>query len=339
MSVDYRHSKVIQSIKGVDEHIKGNYSSQQLIQVLDDLIIRTITPIIETTNYVDQVISNLITWYSENSRRKISIIPKDKLLLLFMMYLATDDPRLKLRVLKRCRLERSIFFTIIDNWLSIVKGYPALTEELTKKKSKLIFNQIKQIESKVAYTGKNDLYSAIPTVSFWYKQSLDFKNQILQKYMRLVVKNSQAYYAYSSNLIELDDLTQNLIMAVSKAIDKYDVSKGVLTSYIKNWLMNAKGASTGQEYGVAYNIPQVQRKAYFTKDSPVSNIGVSLEDDEALNVEDTSMEEGIERRDTINRVRILAKAVDKTGTARMLMGIQEVLTCEQIARLKSVAVK
>jgi hypothetical protein len=137
---------------------------------------------------------------------------------------------------------------------------------------------------------------------------------------------------------DIEDLAQNFSLAVNKAIDKCDAQQGTLTSYIKNWIKDAKGnPQLRGEYGIAYTIPASQRRAMVqSTNNKAVNISVSIDDEELQGLRsESNIEEEYERKRTIDLVRVLAKRADPTGISRMFLGIGEILLPEELRQLET----
>jgi len=141
--------------------------------------------------------------------------------------------------------------------------------------------------------------------------------------MRHIV-NRVAYYRKQNSTAlshhEVEDLTHNYVVYALKAIDKFDSSKGTLTSYINNWL---RYAETSPRYdhisGYVFRLPQDQKLKIVNNESDANNFPVYIEDDEYLS---TSVEEDVENMEAL---KILAKIADPKGFARMALNIEEVI--------------
>ena len=122
MSLNYSHSNVMGIVKATKETISDNYSSSQYIEVLDTLLNNAIRPILRSTTFADVFISGVMHHYTENARRKISQVPKDKFLARGMLFLASDVYR-KPKLYKKLRVERSVSAIVIKRFLSATADY------------------------------------------------------------------------------------------------------------------------------------------------------------------------------------------------------------------------
>ena len=139
--------------------------------------------------------------------------------------------------------------------------------------------------------------------------------------------------------------------AITKAIDKYDSSKGALTSYINYWILNAQTYSNtnyGNEYGVAYTIPQVQKRNVQGTKATQVNFSVSLDaitsgegEDEEIDLKgflvgDDGVDKKIEAAQEASILMFLIKSADPLGLARLYLDLDEYISRkEKVLMLRS----
>lgn len=323
-------ANALDSLKRVKEQLGHNYTSFQLLSVLDQLLWKSMWPILRTTDYFDRVLANVIGWSATNPRRKLSSLPKDRFNTYAAAYLVADTPKVKLRILKKMRIERNILFYVVARFLEVMRDVPPA------KPSQKVVNAL-------AVFDHEGLWFAARESDYWHQQAIAFKGMIMEKYMRFVMMEAQQFHKqqrqHNPHLnFDLDDIAQNFILAVNKAIDKCDAQQGTLTSYIQNWIKDAKGnPQLRGEYGIAYTIPASQRRA--VAQSPKNkavNISVSIDSDELQHLRsESNVEEEFERKRTVELVRLLAKRADPTGISRMFLGIGEILEPQELKQLET----
>jgi hypothetical protein len=321
MAKHYVHSELMQALKQTKETIQENYSSAQYTQVWDELLFNALSPILTCTNIADIILADVLHFYVENHRRKVSTLNKEDALTNFFLFLACPISSKEKR-LKSLKLERNVLNIIIKTFLDKTKNYQELTTKLAKKTDPLIQEKIKEVEIRIGYTGYHDLYSVISTVRFWFDQANKFRNQILEKYLRLIVVEAQAYYKTNNSNMKLNDIIQNLVMFTLKALDKYDSDKGTLSTYIQQWLHHGKNMSAVQESGIAFLLPTNKR-------SEEQNISVSIDSEEVLQIEDENSTIDLDSLYIQRRVQLLAKIADPIGLGRVSLGISEVLSKQE----------
>jgi len=321
-------SSIVSSLKTVKEQIQGNYTSSQLLQVLDRLLEQAIVPIIENTTFMDRIVSVIIGWYTDNPCRKISSIGREKTFSLLFLYLAAKTVRAKKRILRQLRLERNILISTITLFLEHVRPYRDLMIRKIKTKDPFRRASLQQnlddIEKQVGAV--SEVYPMCETVTYWLAEAMRFKNMILEKYMRHIVNRAHAFQSQSGSRVDIEDLIQNFVLAASKAIDKADAGQGTLTTYINHWLKNASHNSiNGHEYGVAYVIPQSVKSKIARGESHDFNLALALDDKSLAPQLMVDPEIGMEQRMEQDLIRRLAKAADPEGFARIALSIPEVL--------------
>jgi hypothetical protein len=322
-------SHVLNVLKSVTERIDVNHTSGQLFEVLDTLLYRAIDPIIENSNYVDRMLSIVLAWYTQNQRRKISPLPKERFNTYVIAFLTTKDVTLRKKIYRRLGLERNITFFIVSRWLQLLRPWQDL--HIRHTRGEPVLQEMASIERSVLVFNNHNLFAIIQEAKCWYEKSSDFKQRLLEKYMRFIMLEALHHYKaqqlHNPHLrLELDEVAQNFVLATYKAIDKFDANRGTLTTYIQNWLKNAKVSNHFRhEYGTAYNIPHSRKMKIASKsDTTTNNLYVELDKEEVLEVADElSVEADVVRRNEIDFIRMLAKEADPEGIGRMFLGIGE----------------
>jgi DNA-directed RNA polymerase specialized sigma subunit len=159
---------------------------------------------------------------------------------------------------------------------------------------------------------------------------LQFKSSILKQYINLTHKYASAHIKHKNKNLSYDDLFQNIVAAVSKALDKYDSSKGALTSYIKYWIINALNQDNSHGEGLAYEVSHTQRQKMATGKSNDVNFSMSLSDKENSIADDNTPETIAEKKSSSERLLRLMKAADIDGIFRLVNNIDECLNKEEI---------
>lgn len=337
-------SIVIEKLKTVDERLSKNYSTEQLLSTLDELLLRAISAVINSTNFLDQKLITVATWYSTNQRRKITPMKKGQFIAAAMAYILSDS-KTKTRIYKKMSLERNLTLDLITQWQVLAKECVQLEVKMLCSPSEDIESRINYLRWQLRTSDPNRLYSDYHTVKYYTDLAYNFREQIAEKYMRKVATEAVMYHKdqreKNGSRMNLNDIGQNFMLAVYKAIDKCDVHKGTLTSYVDVWIKNAKTTNLYRdETGIAYNIPSGQRKQLAIGNSTIANFALSIDDEEVKNItSDYNQEEALSRQQTIDQVRRLAKAVDPSGFGRLVLGIREILSPKEIEQLKRESVK
>lgn len=316
MALHYEHSYLFQNLKQVKESISDNYSSSQYIDVLDTLLFKALKPIILNTDYIDKFLVELTHLSILNHRRKISNLSRESFVTHTFMYLVSDKKD-KYKIIKKMKLERTFISFVVNSFLSELKDYydtsvKAANNAPNQKVRKTL------MEKNVLVSEDCSLWSVITEVTLYLNESKNFKKQIVEKYVRHILLAAQNHYKVNNSKMELDEIIQTMFVYASHAIDKYDQSKGTLTSYISTWLQHARNQSGVNELETSFLLPHAKR-------NEIKNSSVSLE-----SIENLELETREDENNDIEKVRQLAKLADPLGFARIAMDIQEYLTKDEI---------
>lgn len=301
------------NVLSVQENIDTNYTSSQLLSALDLALFYSIEAIMRNTNWLNIILSKVVTWYCDNTRRKISSNTnnRNEVFSKLISIMLSTDIDYKLEQLRALHLERSIWFRACRMFIDACPEYTTHLHNF-----------------KFLKLSGGSLYIARRDAAYWLSVAEEMKKSIMLKYMRHVGK--QASYAKKKNPdIDLDDTVQNLTVALSQAIDKCSSDRGTLTTYINQWFMSAQARSRGEEYGIAYVIPDSYRKEFFS--GKPSNIYVSIHDimkegsDDIIPQVKNDPVDGIEEDSTRLHILRLAKHADPKGYGRFYLGLNEIL--------------
>jgi hypothetical protein len=329
-----------------------NLTGGQIQTVLDYLILQALSPIIHNSKVFDAQIIYLLALVTKNRKRKISALPREEFISILCQYLATDDPYKKIFLLETAKIERGFICNFVVNVLKRLDGFLPIYQKnlLTtdKAESLRLTKKLDVISKELGMT--NDSVFCVYTQSTDYLElAYKFRNFIVSNYVRYAYKQAKAYCSSRSNSFDFQDVWHNFLAAITKAIDKYDSSKGALTSYIAWWLLNVQTATSndhGHEYGLAYTIPQIQRKKLAQKDnSKVANFSISLDtlvtkegSEITLSNYVTSeigLEENLEKDEELEIIKYLIKKADyKEGLARLYLDLSEYFSKKELRWMK-----
>lgn len=335
MSHAYKHSQSFAKLKSIQESIQVNLTSYQYLSVLDELLYRAVFPIIEGTRFIDVFLSQMLGWQTLNPKRKTSGLGRHAFSANTTLFLLSDNPKQKLKILKKMRLDRSMLFEILRRWTAIADELQALGTETATKQKMIEFHDL---QDRCLIKSGYGLTSTYRVSHYWYKHALDFKRQILEKYTRMVLVTAQRDYEDLDKKVELDDIVQVYLLTAAKAIDKCDTDKGVITSHIQNWLMSAKNVV------VATYLTGAGTESNAVSLSTTTNKRLVDDMVESVNVGDLeelshSDEDARERSSDIDQIRTISKLFDPHGFGRILLHIQEQLDPSDSQVLQSLMIK
>lgn len=329
-------------------NLKDNLTGSQITKVFNVINNQMIYHLNLFTEVLDQNFIQLLGWVTNNRRKKISSLPRAKLLKLLYYSVYCMDKKGKYKTYCQLKLDRSYTRSLVSNFLAETKGYPELYRKYSAGSiSNLELLRMTEIES-VCTCERDYLYPLIENLNSLLELSQAFKEQLIAKYYKFIWSQVKKTISDTSRHFDSNCLMQNYVAAALKAIDRYDSNKGALTSYIRYWILNSQqSAEESPEYGIAYYVPATQRLAKAINGGTVldiseDNFSASLEDmldkDEAAsqNLTDgapcpSSLTEG-----KVNYLNILklSKIADPLGISRISLGIEEYFDEDMLFRMK-----
>lgn len=332
-----------------DVSLTDNLTGGQIQEVLDTLIHQAVSPIIRTSDVFDLQVIHILGSTTRNRKRKLSSLPRDESIDTMCQFLVSDSGEEKVRLIGAMKLERGFVYNFVVRHNREAAGYIELYQDHVGqvKPDRLVDLRMAAIEASVG-GARDTLYMALLNSRDCLELAYKFRNTIVMNYHRHAFKQAKAFVKNKGANFDFKDVHQNFLTAVTKAVDKYDSSKGALTSYVNWWLLNAQTSSNsthGHEYGIAYTIPQLQKKSLAEKSNKVSrvNFGVSLdrmvgtdEDKRELSqliAGDVSVETELLGDEELDRVRALAKHADIRGLARLYLDIEEVYSKKEFRKM------
>lgn len=319
-----------------------NLTGEQIQKIMDMFLYKALEPIMLGSDIFDNQISVILTVVSTNRKRKLSALSRESLIENLCACLASTDRAAKFERFKSCRVERSFVHGFIRNFLHDNRAYKEMYSEYLcgDLHSKVNLENIAYVN---AETTRTSMWQIMQQSSAYLEQFYAFRTQILDNYMKHSSVQAKSYIsASSSNQLDFMDLRQSILKATIIALDKYDSSKGALTTYINWWVLNAQTCSTEHEYGVAYTVPQSQKRKLAERSSSEVNFSVSFDtmlkngDDEDIRNLHGSLSDGytmddeLELNEELKIIQHLVKEVDNSGIARLVLDIGEVFNPKEL---------
>jgi DNA-directed RNA polymerase sigma subunit (sigma70/sigma32) len=325
-----------------------NLTGGQIQEVLDFLIYQGLEPIIRHSTVFDIQLIHLLSVASTNKKRKISALERGVFLNHICTALTTSDLELKLESVKSAKIERGFLYNFLINFIEMADGYQTLYAEFltcaqhTKKKA--LDKRLAAIERTLCFH-RADLFQVLARCRKYVDLAYEFRNSIVEQYIKHAYKQAHAFCKQKGKNFDFNEVYQSLMAAITKAIDKYDSSKGALTSYVNYWILNSlsyAGSDYGHEYGIAYVIPKMQKNLIQGTKAAQVNFSVSLNamlssDPETafgdLLVGSESVEsEVLDRRDSDDQAYLI-KCADKLGLARLYLDLTEYISHKEKVRM------
>ena len=323
-----------------------NMTGEQIQQIMDMLLYKALEPLVLYTSVFDAQVEYLLWLISTNRKRKLSSLERSTAVSRLAAYLSVRDRRQRFEFVRNARVERFFIHKFLTTFVEANEHYVKQYKEFLREPSEEKKIALDRYASQVGRCERGDLYVALKICMAYLKRFYSYRNSIVGHYVKIANKWAKAHITQTGRS-SYKDLVQSIIKAVITALDKYDSRKGALTTYITFWTKNAMRSSKEHEYGVAYTVPQSQRKKMFEGTSSSINFGVSLdslyadgEDDEnmalhAILSQDRTMDDDIERDESCLFVQRMAKKVDPLGVARLALDIGEYFTPQECAIMRA----
>ena len=324
-----------------------NLTGGQIQEVLDFLILNSLKPLIMASDVFNVQLAYLLSATSLNRKRKLSALPREDFMSILSQALLTKDRGHRFELVSGAKIERSFLYGFVVKFMHHAKDYKDIYVQFLREKpgfdKSRLERKLNVLETSLSIS-RDRMLPTLHIAQDYLDMSYRFRNSIVENYVKMAQKQARAFVKAKGSNFDLNDVTQNFITAITKAIDKYDASQGAITSYVNFWVLNAQSGSKDHdhEYGKAFSIPQLQRKKLAQGSrGATGNFSVSLE---ALRKSSTSSsgsspdsdfglidtiqgDAGIEQKrldgEEILQIRKLVKLCDPMGLARLYLDIDE----------------
>lgn len=327
----------------------SNLTGGQVQEALDFLIYKALEPLIRFSTVFDVQLVHLVGVAATNKKRKISALPREDFITKLCNALATTNVDRKMEYIATAKIERSFVLTFLTQFLEQTSDYVDLyTQYLAcseHRERHVLDRKLDVLESSSGFS-REHLFPAINSCQHYVDLAYEFRNKIVVQYIKHSFKQAHAFCKLKGRNFDFQDVHQSLMAAITKALDKYDSSKGALTSYINWWVLNAQtyaGAGYGHEYGIAYSIPQLHKKNVQGKETAELNFSVSLDsvlrdDAEGSSLANTlvgsaGVDTELETQDELDNLLYLIKAADIKGMARLYLDLDEYISDKEKVRM------
>jgi len=239
----------LQEILKRPQRIGDNLSSRQLFLLLDDLICRALEPLAATSPTFLEMTAEIVA-SSVIHRRRVSQETKVACFATFF-----GDPIDSCREMIKTGPDRGKLFAYLQRVSELGTRLDRAHVHVAKHSHSRIKHEFLVDLSECSRTLGRDRRTvpALRTSAFWYGKALDFRDQIVEKYIRLIYKGAVRESKKSLRRLDENDLFEAGYLAASRAVEKFNSSSGVLTSYMGLWLRGVPYDVSVQSVGVAFN--------------------------------------------------------------------------------------
>ena len=321
-------------------------------KVITRLIAETLQPLLEHTDYCDNMLVSILARLVEDRRSSLSSIPINDAIQ--RMLLAIAFPHDRAAVIKNvtaAQLDRSVWLLVCNQFHMIVQSYPKTSRRWLAARTPgerfRAHQRLTRIE-RLACSNRDALLPAVMEFLQVFDAMLGFKSSILHQYENLSLSLENRYVRSSSMTVSPADLHQNALEAVNTSLNKYSSNKGAISHFAKYWMLNSLGQNSHLT-NLAYDVPANVRKDIATGKHPDKNIATSLDAplspahggsadegaagslaDVIADQNNPDPSEVIEQQQLRHRIAVAAKLVDPTGVLRLKLNLSDVITPNEI---------
>lgn len=323
----------------------------QLQELMDTLLYTALTPVVENTDLFNPQLAYVLSLLVTNKKRRpCAADPEEAVHYLVQALHAPRDQRMEF--IKKLRMERNFIYGFLRNFLaeyerSVVDSYTNMLKTVGTPKFDTHQTFLDNMVEGSGASSRTSLYHTVIRVAYVLPEFFAVFDAAVNNFVGFCSKQAQAYVAKNPNHhYDVLDVTQNFVRAVIVALNKYDCSRGAQAGYVKWWIMHAQTCGSSEhEYGLAYTIPQSQKKRLAVEGASAgaTNFSVSLDqqqDEEGSSMHDRlagpseDLEHEINRSRQVVRVAEVAKRVDPYGLSRLQFDMDEVFFPEEIQLMR-----
>lgn len=257
-------------------------SGGQLQELMDTLLYAALKPVVESTDLFTPQLTYILSLLVVNRKRKPCACDQDRAM--YYLVSALSAPRdQRMQYITALRLERNFVYGFLRNLLRVYhKPFMACYTGMCKSSNdeaamSAYRTKADSFVSAAKATSRSSFYHMLQNVSYMLPEFVHVFNSAVQNFTALCAQLARAYVKKNpQHQYDVNDVIQNFVRATITAMNKYDCNRGAHASYVKWWIYHAQtcGASD-HEYGLAYIIPQSQRKSSLHLAMPQIRISVS----------------------------------------------------------------
>jgi hypothetical protein len=325
----YRSSRTFQELKDLRESLTSNLTTSQYLKTYDEFLERAMTPILTKCRFFDTFLGRLISWQARSHRRKISFLGREDFPRLAVNFLLQSSDEDRIAAYRNLQLDRGIRMEFLRIFQESFTDYRkacdlTLPAPTGSKSSQLAWCLKVRHSVETGLRTKQPMLTILRESEYWMSVSLEFKQMIMEKYVRLALNAAQRDYVnFFRCSVDLDDIVQTYLLYTSRAIDRCDYRQGALTSHIQHYFLAARAAVLKQkerhasELNLNIHDPALEDELPSEFKSPASQFESARDSEEELRV-----------------LSKLTKIVDPVGAARAYLEIPEALPKRELQLLR-----
>lgn len=331
-----------------EEELKENLSGRQIMAILDRLLKGALQPVLTLTNLCRRGLCDVLAQFSFDSRRRLGDLDRQSTIdSLFSAAVAGNQAR-HARLVLSMHLDRGIGSQIITAFLRETSRLPDIERRLlANRHDRGAQQELFRLARRLGCTQPHRLAAGLTWCRHYTSLYDKFKGMVVAKYRRFVLSQARIAIENSALPMDLQETIKNYMMAVSKALDKYNSNRGALTSYIQQWLKNERtnpefDPRYAQSFGLSGGSRREVAGRYASGASGVNNFALSLSVDsvaqraEQIDLEDSlAADDLVLRREHFEKMKRLAGWAPNARVAMLALGIPFMLESDELAALRA----
>lgn len=313
----------------VQERLSENLSGSQIYNIMLSMLYPAVDAIAVNTTIVRRALVEVLCQWNNDKRRHVSSLSYQQVVDGLFNAVMVENPYASSSYARRLRLDRSIWGQVVRLFLTYSEDYAKLEiPYITDRRIGIVLTRYERFFE----ASRSRLFPTIKWVKYYWEEYETFKSEVTEKYIRFSFSEAKRAATMTALHVDVEELFKNLLLAVDKALNKYDPNKGALTSYIQQWFMDAKtNPDFSHIYGEAYSLSDEARRNLLTKSS-ANNFAYELGDDHEEDnadtgcsaLEDLMLREDMKiARDSLPYIENSMLAILYTGLADMCFNKQQ----------------
>lgn len=307
-----------------DSIIPKKMTTQVILGILDESIQNTVLPLFENTDLYSRYLLQMLFNFSTDNRRRFGVKTFSECAGAILYAIENRD----YDTLKNSGVDRSKLMYISAKCLESL--FPISSIEAKAARKKVGYRLKKYHLAK--YLGCSvdsmlPMYNWSTSYSRFYDKYIQ---QIYFKYQKLLIGKANFSVRTSKMHVDYEQLMSNLRMAVCRAIDRCDASKGTLTSMVERTIQTfTNNPEFSHLYGIAFSVSSNVRRRKASEGNVIENFSEELENSNLENEIYMPNFDGIDKN-----LAIGIRKLRNTAFCHLVLNLPIVFTEEELNTLK-----
>lgn len=225
---------------------KDKLSSSQDFSILDELLVRALTPLEAETDAYGEWLAEVMTFLISSRRRQ-----NDTLIQACIDGLCGGTN--SCHKIMESGIDRELVFSFLGKASKIGQSLErAQLDHIRRRSNRVDNSNLQEIANAKAQLGEGPFVAmAVRTSRYWYEQALLHKEGIIRHYLRLLLKVSSRVNHASGGRVELESAFGDAYIAADMAVNRFRADQGVFASYLSGYLKGSSRVSASNALGLA----------------------------------------------------------------------------------------